>query len=380
MDRTIKADNKMTLQKHDVFFMNRALELAKQCSIAVSPNPRVGCVIVKDGMILGEGYTQPVGGNHAEIEALNDAIRKYQNVIGATVYVTLEPCAHFGRTPPCVDALIRAKVGKVVAAMQDPSPQVAGKGFARLREAGIEVYQGVFEQQARELNPGFLSRIEKGRPWVRVKLAASLDGKTALPNGESQWITSKAARQDAHYWRMKADAVMTGIGTVLTDNPQLNVRLPIVIRQPIRIVVDSHLKTPVDAKILDSGSVWLFAANASPLKVDLLKNRGAEVYAAINDTGRVNLHEMMKILGKKGINEVHVEAGATLSGALIQAGLVDELLIYMAPCLLGGGRNMLSIDAVPSLDERINLDIREIVPIGKDLRIIARIIERNKEK
>ena len=362
-----------------VFFMRHALELAERCSVRTSPNPRVGCVIVKDGRIIGEGFTQPVGGNHAEIEALDNAAAMNEDVQGATVYVTLEPCAHHGRTPPCVEALVRAKVGRVVVAMQDPNPQVAGKGFSRLRDAGIDVVSGVLEQQAREMNLGFLSRVEKGRPWIRAKIAASLDGKTALPNGESQWITSEAARQDGHRWRMKADAVMTGIGTVLTDDPQLNVRLPEVERQPVRIVVDSHLKTPLDAKVLAEGKVWLFAANASPLRIEALKEKGAEVFAAINDTGQVDLHEMMRVLGEREINEVHVEAGATLSGALMEAGLVDELLLYMAPCCLGRGRDMLGIRALSSLEDRIALDIREVMQVGSDLRIVARVLDQSRK-
>lgn len=375
---TIQVEDKSVMSEH-VFFMRHALELAERCSVETSPNPRVGCVIVRDGRIIGEGFTQPVGGHHAEIEALENATAMNEDVRGATVYVTLEPCSHYGCTPPCVEALIRAEVGKVVAAMQDPDPRVAGKGISRLRQAGIEVLEKVLEFQAREMNLGFLSRIERGRPWVRVKIAASLDGKTALPNGESQWITSEVARLDGHRWRMKADAVMTGIGTVLTDDPQLNVRLSEVVRQPIRIVVDSHLKTPLDAKVLGQGAVWLFAANASPIRIDALKEKGAEVFAAINETGRVDLQEMMRILGDRGINEVHVEAGATLSGALVQAGLVDELLLYMAPCCLGRGRDMLGINALSSLDDRIALDIREVTQVGGDLRIVARVVDKDRK-
>lgn len=373
-----QVEGEATMSVH-MFFMRHALELAERCSVRTSPNPRVGCVIVKDGRIIGEGFTQPIGGNHAEIEALENAASLDKDVEGATVYVTLEPCSHYGRTPPCVEALVRAKVGRVVAAMQDPNPQVAGKGFSRLQEAGIDVICGVLEQEAREKNLGFLSRIEKGRPWVRVKIAASLDGKTALPNGDSQWITSETARLDGHRWRMKADAVMTGIGTVLTDDPQLNVRLPDAERQPIRIVVDSHLKTPLDAKVLGQGDVWLFAVNASPLRIEALQDKGVSVFAAINDTGRVDLREMMRILGDREINEVHVEAGATLSGALLEAGLVDELLLYMAPCCLGRGRDMLGIHALPSLDDRVALDIREVVRVGSDLRIIARVLDKDRK-
>lgn len=354
-------------------FMKYALELAKNCSMLTSPNPRIGCVIVRDGQIIGEGYTQPVGGNHAEIEALNDAAHRGKDVRGATVYVTLEPCAHFGRTPPCVDALVSGGVSRVVAAVQDPNPQVAGKGLARLKSAGIDVICGVLEKEAREMNPGFFSRFERGRPWVWAKVAASLDGKTALSNGESQWITSEAARVDGHYWRMKADAVMTGIGTVIKDDPRLNVRLPNVVRQPVRIVVDSQLKTPPDAHVLQEGETWIFSANASPLKIAAMQEKGVQVYSAINDTGRVDLVDMMKILAEKNINEVHVEAGATLNGALVQAGLVDEMLIYLAPCFLGSGRNMLSLNYIDKLADRIAVEFCEIMPIGNDLRIRVRL-------
>ena len=250
MSESNASGSRSSLTGHE-FFMKHALELAKNCSVLTSPNPKVGCVIVRDGQIIGEGFTQPAGQNHAEIEALADAARRGADCKGATVYVTLEPCAHYGKTPPCADALIRAGVSCVVAAMEDPNRLVAGKGLRKLEEAGIHVICGVLSQEAREMNPGFLSRIERGRPWVRMKVAASLDGKTALPNGESQWITSEKAREDGHRWRMRADAVMTGIGTVIKDNPTLNVRLPDVVRQPVRIVVDSQLKTPLDARVLE---------------------------------------------------------------------------------------------------------------------------------
>ncbi len=357
------------------FFMKRALELARNCSVLTSPNPKVGCVIVRNGQILGEGFTQPAGKNHAEIEALNDVASRGENCRGATVYITLEPCAHFGRTPPCVDALIGAGVSCVVAALEDPNPLVAGKGFEKLGAAGIRVIRGVMAREAREMNRGFLSRIERGRPWVRMKVAASLDGKTALSSGESQWITSEAAREDGHRWRMRADAVMTGIGTVMKDDPRLDVRLPDVVRQPVRIVVDSQLKTPLDARVLRNGETWIFSANASPVKIDAMKQKGVRVFSAINDTGRVDLAEMMKTLAEKEINEIHVEAGATLNGALVQAGFVDEMLIYLAPCFLGSGRNMLSLNQIDRLADRITCDFHEIVPVGHDLRILARLTD-----
>lgn len=374
MNELNKTASQSSMTGHE-FFMKRALELVKNCSVLTSPNPKVGCVIVKDGRIIGEGFTQPAGGNHAEIEALNDAASRGESCRGATVYVTLEPCAHFGRTPPCADALVRAGVSQVIAAMEDPNGLVAGKGFGKLRAAGIHVVCGVLAGEAREMNRGFFSRIERKRPWVRIKVAASLDGKTALTNGESQWITSETAREDGHRWRMRADAVMTGIGTVIRDNPRLNVRLPEVIRQPIRIVVDSQLKTPLDAQIIQNGTTWIFSANASPIRIDAMKEKGVQVFSAINDTGRVDLAEMMKTLAEKEINEIHVEAGATLNGALIQAGFVDEMLIYLAPCFLGSGKNMLSLDQIDNLADRIAFDFHEIVPVGHDLRIVARLTD-----
>ena len=360
---------------HEVF-MRRALELAQNSSILASPNPRVGCVIVRDGHIIGEGFTQPVGGNHAEIQALEDAGSRGLDCRGATVYVTLEPCAHFGRTPPCVDALIDAGIARVLAALEDPNEQVAGRSFEKLRAARIDVINGVLAREARSLNRGFLSRFERKRPWVRLKVAASLDGKTALASGESQWITSEQAREDGHRWRMRADAVMTGIGTVIKDNPRLNVRLPDVVRQPKRIIVDSQLKTPLDARVLEGGETWIFAANASPYKIEAMQEKGIEVFSSINDTGRVDLAEMMKRLADKEINEVHVEAGATLNGALIQGGFVDEMLIYLAPCFLGSGKSMLSVNDIHSLADRIALDIQEILPIGNDIRIVASLTKQ----
>ena len=247
--------------------MQQALQLAAKGLFTTTPNPRVGCVIVKDGAVIGRGYTQPVGGNHAEIEALNDVRSKGHDVLGATVYVTLEPCSHHGHTPPCVDALIQAGVGKVIAAIEDPFPEVAGQGLARLRTAGIEVECGVLADEAREMNIGFLSRMERGRPWVRLKVAASLDGKTALLNGQSQWITSQSARDDGHVWRARACAILTGIGTVNEDDPQLTVRAVDTPRQPQRIVVDSELDIKLQARVLQGGGTWMVAACPHPEKM-----------------------------------------------------------------------------------------------------------------
>lgn len=338
----------------------------------VAPNPRVGCVIVRDGRIIGQGSTCPPGGNHAEIEALEDAARKGHDVRGATVYVTLEPCSHHGRTAPCADALIRAGVSRVVAAMSDPDPRVSGEGFARLMAAGIDVISGVLESEAREMNPGFLSRAERGRPWVRMKVAASLDGKTALADGQSQWITSAAARDDGHIWRARADAILTGIGTVESDNPLLTVRAVEATSQPQRIIVDSRLRISPEANALADGGAWIFCAQPDPKKARLLKERGAEIIILPGKGGAVDLLAMMVELAKREINEVHVEAGAILNGALIQAKCVDELLLYMAPALIGEGQNMCSLPVLRSLEDQVRMQFREVVMVGPDLRVLAR--------
>jgi len=351
-----------------------ALQLASKGLFITAPNPRVGCVIVKDGQLIGEGYTQPAGQAHAEVQALNDAAARGFDVRGATVYVTLEPCSHFGRTPPCADALVRSGVARVVAAIADPNPLVAGQGIERLKAAGIEVRCGVLEQEAREMNIGFFSRMQRGKPWVRMKAAASLDGKTALHNGRSQWITSAAARDDGHWWRARACAVLTGIGTVLEDDPQLNVRSVATPRQPRRIVVDSRLQISPDARILEDGGAWIVAAQANPEKEAQLRERGAEIIMLPNAQGKVDLPELMRELGRRQINELHVEAGFKLNGSLIREGCVDELLLYLAPCLLGDAQGLFNLHALESLEERKRLSFHEIKQIGPDLRILARFI------
>ncbi|MDR1311380.1 MAG: bifunctional diaminohydroxyphosphoribosylaminopyrimidine deaminase/5-amino-6-(5-phosphoribosylamino)uracil reductase RibD [Burkholderiaceae bacterium] len=357
---------------HDAF-MRCALDLVTQLPSLISPNPRVGCVIVRDGHIIGQGSTRPPGGNHAEIEALNDAARRGQDVRGATLYVTLEPCAHHGRTPPCVDALITAGIARVVFAMRDPDPRVSGGGMARLQSAGIDVVCGVLEDDARDMNRGFLSRLEKGRPWVRLKIAASLDGITVLPNGESQWITSVEAREDGHRWRARADAILTGIGTVMKDDPQLTVRGVDVPAQPRRILVDSRLSVDPAAQILSDGKAWVFSASPDFRKVALLQERGIEVVTLPDANWRIDLPAMMRELAKREINEVHVEAGAVLNGALLRADCADELLIYMAPSLLGDGRGLFSLPAPDNPGEGITLAFDEISRVGTDLRVIARV-------
>lgn len=351
-----------------------ALQLASKGLFITTPNPRVGCVIVRDNQVIGEGYTQPAGQAHAEVQALNDAASRGFDVRGATVYVTLEPCSHHGRTPPCAEALIRAGVAKVVAAISDPNPLVAGQGLARLADAGIEIVSGVLEEEAREMNIGFFSRMQRGKPWVRMKAAASLDGKTALHNGHSQWITSQAARDDGHWWRARACAVLTGIGTVKEDDPQLTVRSIETPRQPQRIVIDSLLQISPDARVLAGGGTWIVAAHSNPEKEAQLRDRGAEIIMLPNARGKVDLPALMLELGKRGINELHVEAGFKLNGSLIREGCVDELLLYFAPALLGDAQGLFDLHALESLEGRRRLSFHEVKQVGPDLRILARFI------
>jgi diaminohydroxyphosphoribosylaminopyrimidine deaminase/5-amino-6-(5-phosphoribosylamino)uracil reductase len=366
------ADTSIGAGISDAAAMTLALRQAELAMYITAPNPRVGCVIVKDGRIIGRGHTQPPGGNHAEIEAMRDATEHGHDVRGATVYVTLEPCSHFGRTPPCADALVKAGVGRVVAAIGDPNPQVAGQGMARLAAAGIAVESGLMADAAYEINIGFFSRMRHGKPWMRMKTAASLDGKTALHSGVSQWITSQEARDDGHAWRARACAVLTGIGTVLQDNPQLNVRAVATPRQPRRIVIDSHLRITPQANILAGGGTWIFTAVDIPGKRQLLEANGNEVIVLPNRDGKVDLPAVVAELGKRQINEVHIEAGAKLNASLIADGCVDELLLYMAPSLIGDARDMFALPALPALDSQIRLKFHDVQRIGPDLRILAR--------
>ena len=354
---------------HD--FMARALRLARRGLYSTTPNPRVGCVIVKDGAVVGEGWHQRAGEAHAEIHALQAAGEAAR---GASVYVSLEPCSHHGRTPPCAEALIRAGVARVVAAMQDPNPQVAGQGLAILADAGIIAECGLLEAEAGELNVGFVSRMSRGRPWVRLKLASSLDGKTALRNGASQWITGAEARQDGHRWRARACAILSGIGTVRDDDPQLNVRGVATSRQPLKVVVDSRLELSPEARVFMGGNLLLASALESASRVDLLRRSGAEVVCLPGAQGKVDLAELLNELGRRGINEVHVEAGARLNGALLHAGLVDEVLLYMAPCLIGDqARGLFDIPELETLEDKHRLAIRDVRLVGRDLRVIARL-------
>lgn len=355
--------------------MQLALAWAAKGMFTTTPNPRIGCVIVRDGVVIGAGHTQPAGQAHAEIQALRDAAARGNDVRGATAYVTLEPCSHHGRTPPCCDALIAAGLGRVVAAMVDSNPLVGGQGLARLQAAGIAVESGVLGADARELNIGFFSRMERGRPWVRLKAAASLDGMTALHNGTSQWITGAAARDDGHAWRARACAILTGIGTVKADNPQLNVRAIATPRQPRRVIVDSRLEIALDARVLDGEGAWIAAAVGNPEKEAALRAAGHEVILLPDASAKVDLPALMLELGRRGINELHVEAGFKLNGSLIAAGCVDELLLYFAPCLIGDAQGMFKLPALEQLDRKLRLRYHDITPFGEDLRVLARFIQ-----
>ena len=349
--------------------MARALELAERGLYTTTPNPRVGCVIVREGAVVGEGWHERAGAPHAEANALAMAGAATR---GATAYVTLEPCAHYGRTPPCAPALVAAGVARVVAAMRDPNPRVAGQGFAILEKAGVQARCGVLESEARELNIGFVQRMTRGRPWTRLKIAASLDGKTALDNGASQWITGPEARRDGHAWRARACAVLTGIGTVKDDDPELTVREVATPRQPLRIVVDSRLETPPGARVLRDGAL-IAAAFDEAERSAALRARGAEIVVLPDARGKVELGALMTELGRRELNEVHVEAGFKLNGSLLREQLVDELVIYLAPHIIGDrARGMFDLPALEALSARRPLEIRDIRRVGDDIRVIAR--------
>jgi len=362
--------------------MRRAIEAARNGMNTTTPNPRVGCVIARGDEVLGVGFHRRAGEPHAEVMALINARSKVgpDGIVGATAYVTLEPCNHFGRTPPCTGALREAKVARVVVAMEDPNPQVAGSGLQSLRDFGIDVRCGLMHAEAEELNRGFISRMTRGTPWVRMKIAASLDGRTALENGVSQWITGEAARTDGHAWRARACAVLTGLGTVRADDPQLNVRLVETSRQPQRVLVDARLEVPLEAQIVAPGTLVFAAGLHDPvvaLKADALARRDVEVVALPNEHNKVDLPAMLKELGKRGINELHVEAGEKLNGSLLREGCVDELLLYLAPCLIGPGRGMAGLPTLTELDARLALDTHSVELLADgDLRVLARVIRR----
>ena len=356
-------------------FLRQALTLATQSLLITSPNPRVGCVIAsRDGQVLGRGHTQRAGSAHAEIMALRDAAGLGHSVTDATAYVTLEPCSHIGRTGPCCDALIAAGIQKVVASIADPNPKVAGQGFARLRATGMTVEMGWGATESRELNLGFFSRMIRQTPWVRMKVAASLDGKTALDNGTSQWITSAGARADGQAWRARACAVLTGIGTVLQDNPKLDVRLMETPRQPALVVVDSRLQISLDASIfIAARACYIYTAAENDAKKLALESLGVKVIYLPDGNGKVDLAAMMRDLAQREINELHVEAGEKLNGSLIRAGLVDEFVVYLAPKLIGQGRGMAQFGPLPSLTWATPLEFKSTDIIGPDLRIVARV-------
>lgn len=354
--------------------MHEALTLARAAIGLTDPNPRVGCVLVAaDGRVIGRGHTQQAGGPHAEVMALRDAVANGQSPRGATAHVTLEPCAHHGRTPPCCDALIEAGIARVVMAMEDPFPLVAGQGAARLRAAGIEVVEGELADEAYELNIGFFSRVQRGRPWVRLKAAVSLDGRTALNNGASQWITGPDARADGHAFRKRASAVLTGVGTLLEDNPRLDVRLVETVLQPLRVIVDSRLDTPPASRMLDApGEALIYAAAPDESRRAALESRGVQIALMPGPSGKVDLTAMLENLAARGINELHVEAGHKLNGSFVREGLVDEFLIYMAPKLLGAGRELAAFGPLESLQGSLALRFVSVTQIGDDLRLIAR--------
>ncbi|QWE26970.1 bifunctional diaminohydroxyphosphoribosylaminopyrimidine deaminase/5-amino-6-(5-phosphoribosylamino)uracil reductase RibD [Polynucleobacter sp. AP-Ainpum-60-G11] len=358
-------------------FMSQALVEAQNALYLSNPNPRVGCIIVKDGEVIGRGHTQRVGGPHAEVQALADVKSKGLDPARSTVYVTLEPCNHTGRTPPCVDALIAAKPAMVIVAMSDPNPLVGGKGLERLKAAGIDVRCGLLESEAQALNRGFISRMARGLPWVRMKIAASLDGKTALPDGQSQWITSPLARVDGHHWRAQACAILTGVGTVKEDDPSLNVRDVKTERQPWKIIVDSKLETPLNAKVLSNpkiAGVILVCASldsrGSQDKAKAFETLGVEVISMANANGKVDLPKLFAYLAKeRHMSEIHVEAGFKLNGSLLREDCVDELLLYYAPFLMGESIGMANISPLTALDQRHDWQIIDQSLFGPDLRL-----------
>jgi diaminohydroxyphosphoribosylaminopyrimidine deaminase/5-amino-6-(5-phosphoribosylamino)uracil reductase len=358
----------------DNHWMAHALRLAEQGLYSTSPNPRVGCVLVADGRIVGSGWHRRAGEAHAEVLALQEAGVAARS---ATAYVTLEPCNHHGRTPPCADALISAGVARVVVAVADPNPRVAGAGSNKLRSAGISVEVGLMEAAARELNIGFFSRMTRGTPWLRSKIGMSLDGRTALANGVSKWITGEAARRDVQHWRARSCAVLTGIDTVLADDARLNVRGKEEGRQPLRVVLDSKLRMPMDSRVLqgaENGNVLIYTSTRDDKKISALEKAGVSVCMLPDGNGQVELPSMVRDLAQRGCNEVLVEAGSTLNGALLRAGLTDELLLYIAPQFLGDmARGMAQLGELGSLDQCVKLKWQDMRQVGNDVRIMAKV-------
>ncbi len=359
----------------DTQHMSTAIQLAKRGLYSTDPNPRVGCIITDAGKVIAEGWHVRAGEGHAEVNALKQIGDKAKD---ATAYVTLEPCSHFGRTPPCAQALIEAGIARVVVAMKDPNPQVAGKGLQLLADAGIQVESGLLEQQAALLNPGYLKRMREGRPWVRCKLAMSLDGRTAMASGESKWITSAAAREDVHRLRARSSAILTGSGTVMSDNPSLTARCDEAAQrteQPLRVIVDSELKvSPQSAVFRQQGTVRIYTlADAAPNRRDALHDAGAEIVMLPARDSRVDLTAVMHELAESQINEVMVEAGAGLAGALLQQQLIDEMIIYMAPKLMGdSARGLFQLPGLETMAQSIDLHIDDVRKIGVDWRFTIR--------
>jgi len=351
----------------DAAYMAHAVRLAENGIYTTDPNPHVGCVLVKDDRIIAEGWTQRAGFAHAEI----DALAKTADARAATAYVTLEPCSHHGKTGPCCEALIAAGISRAVVAMQDPNPLVAGRGLQKLRDAGVEVVTGVLQQEAEKLNRGFFKRMRQGLPWIRSKLAMSLDGRTAMASGESQWITSPQARQDVQRFRAASSAIVTGIDTVLYDDPQLNARVDFDLVQPIKVVLDSQLRMPLSAKmLLQTVEVWIITCSDDTVKQQQLRDAGCKVFRVDAREGRIDLLQAFKLLAELQINTVWVEAGATLNGTLLDSGLVDEWLIYMAPCVLGDrGRGLFHLPSLHEMADKKPLTLLEVRQVGPDLRL-----------
>jgi diaminohydroxyphosphoribosylaminopyrimidine deaminase/5-amino-6-(5-phosphoribosylamino)uracil reductase len=364
----------------DTIHMARAIQLAERGRYTTHPNPRVGCVLVKDGRVIGEGFHRRAGEPHAERNALAEAGVEAK---GATAYVTLEPCSHYGKTPPCADALIEAGVSRVVAAMQDPNPLVSGKGFERLRAAGIEVDVGLLEGQAHHLNPGFIKRMHSGRPYVRCKLAMSLDGRTAMPDGESKWISSTASRADVHRLRASSSAILTGVGTVIADDPAMDVRLPPSdlglgeeesIPMPVRVILDPELETPGSARMLSPpGECLILCREGKETHAQPLIDVGAKVMGVASDGQGLDLQAVVKLLADQGLSEILLESGATLAGGMLRQGLIDELIVYLAPHIMGdGARGLFRLPGLESMAERYALKVIDLRQIGPDIRITAK--------
>jgi len=367
------AENLLMVRGDDERFMARALYLSRKGINTTHPNPAVGCVIVNDGKVVGEGWHELFGRAHAEINALKQAGK---SAAGAIMYVTLEPCSHQGKTPPCVKAIIKSGVCRVVIATEDPNPLVNRSGILELQQAGIDVILGIGQSEAKRINRGFLKRMAIGLPWVTLKIATSLDGKTAMANGESQWITSKHARQDVQKLRASVSAILTGVGTVLRDDPDMNVRLDGTQRQPLRIILDTNLSTPENAKIVSGdGNTLIITANTDDSAIDNFREKSVEIFHCPTQGGRINLQEVMLELGRREMNTILLEAGSQLSGSMLEQGLVDEIIVYMAPDLMGcDARDMFKIPGLECMSDKLKLQYKDVVMVGRDLRLTLTIL------